>query len=77
MALIKQYLPQCDEVYTWSLDSDTTNIDQSVAEWLKNVVEGAEATGQPLEHVFYEEGDVTLLCAYAVQTRLPLMHTLR
>ena len=26
-----------------------------MAEWLKNVVEGAEATGHPLEHVFFEE----------------------
>lgn len=39
------------------MHSDTTNIDQSVAEWLKNVVEGAEATGHPLEHVFFEEGE--------------------
>jgi hypothetical protein len=41
------------------------------------VVEGAEATGHPLEHVFYEEGEVQLLCACAVQTHLPLVHTLR
>jgi hypothetical protein len=42
--------------------SDTTNIDQSVAEWLKNVVEGAEATGHPLEHVFFEEGEHSTCC---------------
>ena len=48
-----------------SICSDTTNIDQSVAEWLKNVVEGAEATGHPLEHVFFEEGELS--CAHTLQ----------
>jgi hypothetical protein len=58
-----------------TIRSDTTNIDQSVAEWLKNVVEGAEATGHPLEHVFFEEGEhcnmhmqQALLCCWAMLT---------
>ena len=62
------YSNACRKVMLWVpclTSSDTTNIDQSVAEWLKNVVEGAEATGHPLEHVFFEEGEQNIMPMHA------------
>ena len=33
-----------------------TNLDRSVVEFLRNVVEGLEATGSALQHVYFSNG---------------------